>query len=39
MLVSKIALPCAFDVRELLRDNRNVLETHDRCGKNEDNGK
>ncbi len=33
MQVSKIALPSACDVRALLRDNRNVLETHDRGGK------
>ncbi len=34
--VSKIALPSAFDVRPLLRDNRNVLERHDRGGEKED---
>ncbi len=34
--VSKIALPSAFDVRALLRDNRNVLETHERGGEKED---
>ncbi len=34
--MSKIALLSAFDVRALLRDNRNVLEPHDRGGKKED---
>ncbi len=30
--VSKIALPSMFDIRALLWDNRNVLETHDKGG-------
>ncbi len=34
--MSKIALPSAFDVRALLRDKQNILETHDRGGEKED---
>ncbi len=34
--MSKIALPSVFDVRTFLRDNRNVLEAHDRGVEKED---